>query len=549
MDTFEDLDLPPELVEALAAEGMDAPTPLQAEVLPVLRRGNSALVRGGSGAGILVAYGVPLLERLEPGGGRPGGLVLTPDEATATRLARSLARLALATGHRVAALGGSFALAGLADVLFATPEDLADALRSGEVKVDGIQILVLAGAAALLDDEDRVGTLLEFLEGRDIQGVAVADPVTPAVTSFVEAHLKRAVFLPSHAGTEGPDEGAPVQRGTLRVLSVDGEVPDQLPRLVGHLLETEARHVLLFFRNEDRAADLGDLLGLHGFLAGAPGDADVPVWLATDAREAREVLDAAGAEEGVVVVSVDVPSDVDELDRRHGGRRGGGIALARPRELAHLGRNARAAGYALEPLDSPPPTGRRAAAELADRLETALEEADLAPYHLLLEPILQRHPAAEVAAALAYLLRRKPTTGAPEIPSRAAIPGAPPGPRRPAAFVRLFLSIGSRDGVGPGDLLGAITGETGIEGDRVGRIDLRDTFSLVEVAEQVAPQVIRALNGISIRGRSVRADYDRPSGGGAERGGAGRRERGGKPPRRGDPPASPRGKGGGGARR
>jgi len=63
------------------------------------------------------------------------------------------------------------------------------------------------------------------------------------------------------------------------------------------------------------------------------------------------------------------------------------------------------------------------------------------------------------------------------------------------------VGVGSRDGVGPGDLLGAIVGEAGLESARVGKIEIRDTFSLVEVAPRVAERVIRALNGTTIRGR------------------------------------------------
>ena len=80
-----------------------------------------------------------------------------------------------------------------------------------------------------------------------------------------------------------------------------------------------------------------------------------------------------------------------------------------------------------------------------------------------------------------------------------------------------------RVGVGPGDLLGAITGEAGVEASQVGKIEIRDTFSLVEVIPGVADKIIRGLNGTTIRGRAVRVDHDRGSPRG--RGGAGSRPR------------------------
>jgi ATP-dependent RNA helicase DeaD len=513
MDTFEDLGLRPELVEALLAEGIEFPTALQREAIPVLRKGNPALLRASPGGGLLLTYGAALLDRLQGGEGRPRALVLTPVQEGAVSLARSLARPAAAVSLRVAALDRAFALPALADLLFATPRAAAAALAAGELKLDLVSALVLDGAASLLavpGDRERVEELLELLASQGPQVVLAADPVTPEVRGFVSERVRRAVHLPSDAAAVEGAGASPIRRGTVRVLSLEGEEGDALGPLVRRLLEEGAAHVLLFFRSEDRAADLGDLVALHGFACGAPGDGSVPVWLAVDAMEARG---AAESRTEVVPVSVDVPADPDALDRRHGGFGAGGVVLARPREAAHLRRIAAEAGYDLTPLPDPPgedPSGREA---LTREVERAMEELDLGPYHLLLETAVARHGSAEVAAALAALLRRRtpPAGAAPRRP----VPGeAAEGPGRgarpsPPAFVRLFFSIGSQDGVGPGDILGAITGETGIPGSRVGKIEVRDRFSRVEVEGAVAEEVIRRLNGTTVRGRSLRVDYDR----------------------------------------
>jgi ATP-dependent RNA helicase DeaD len=533
MASFEDLGLRPELVEGLAAEGIERPTILQQEAIPALRKGNSALVRGGPGAGVLVAWAAPLLDRLEPVAGGPVLLALVPSRAIALDTARALGRIAASAGHRVAALGGPYALPGHADVLVATPEELAAAIAATDVATGGVEAVVMAGAAALLEEAGQrefAEHILDALEAGELQRIVVSDPVTPAVRSFVDAHLSRAIFLPSDAGGTDEAEEAPVQRGTLRTRILEGEEGVELPRLVGDLMEEGHRHLLLFFRSEDRAADLGDLLTLHGYGAGEPGDPEVPVWLATDGMEARRSLgEALTPDSGILAVSVDAPPDADELDRRHGGGVGGGVVLSRAREVAHLRRITRQAGYALHPF--PPPAERESpAARFASSLAPVIEDADLDPYHLLLEPAIERWGATEVAAALAFLLRQKGQM--PRAGQAGGVGASPDGsagaPGAPSAFVRLFLSVGSRDGIGPGELLGAITGETGIKGERIGRIDVRDTFSRVEVDEPVAADIIRAMNGITIKGRSVRADYDRQAG----RGGDG-------------PPPPDRGRGGG----
>ena len=515
MDTFEDLGLEPELADALLAEGIETPTPLQREAIPLLRKGNSALLRGGAGAGLLVAYGAPLLDRLEGGQRKPEALILTSLPQGALELARSLARPAAGVGLRVAALGGGFALPTLADVLFATPEAVAHAIANGELKVDAVSALVLEGAGALLagpEDRERIEALMELLPSEDLQVVVAAEPVTEEVRGLVRTRVRRAVFIPSDAGAgESSEEGSPIRRGALRVREVEGEESGALVALVGELLEGDADHLLLFFRTEDRAADLGDLLTLHGYAAGSPGDAEAPIWLGVDAMEARRAMDSEDAPQRILPVSVDVPSDPDELDRRHGGARAGGVLLARGRERGHLRRIAGEAGYELTPLPGVEGKGQAELRMFSTKVEDAIGSMDLAPYHLLLEPLISRYGGSEVAAALAALLRNRRREDA-EPASTPGLQEDAASHRAPAAFVRLFLSIGSRDGVGPGDLLGAITGETGIPGGRVGRIDVRESFSRVEVDEGVAGAVIRSLNGTTLRGRSIRADYDRSQG-------------------------------------
>ena len=83
------------------------------------------------------------------------------------------------------------------------------------------------------------------------------------------------------------------------------------------------------------------------------------------------------------------------------------------------------------------------------------------------------------------------------------------------------------EGVKPRDLLGALAGESGVDGSSFGKIEVRDTYSLVEVRPSEAEKVIRAVNGSSIRGRSARVDYDRGGGtGGGTKAGQNRTQRG-----------------------
>jgi ATP-dependent RNA helicase DeaD len=443
-------------------------------------------------------YGAGLLDRLEPGGGRPRALVIAPTTRAARGLAESLARLAQGTGHAVASLGSPWVLPERADVLFGTSAEVLAAARSTGLDLGEVQALVLDGASATqrLSGLQDVETLLEYLP-REGQRVVVSLPVTKEVADFVERHVKRAVHVPPQAAVESGDETP--RRGMVHFRIVDEPKEEAALEVAAELLAGETRHLTLFFRNDDEAADAGDFLTLHGFRAGAPGETDAPIWLAVDELQALRAMDGAGER---AVVSFDVPSGPDSLDRRHGGGRGGTVLLL-AREVAHLRDIARRTGYRVVP--TPPAPSPGLPGDLADSLETlarAIEEEDLAPYLLVLESFFEEHAPAEVAAAALALLRKKKAPAVRAAPSTGA---ARPGP----AWVRLFISLGSRDQIGPGDLVGAITGEAGVEGSQVGKIEIKDTFSVVEVGDTVAEKVIRSLNGTTVRGRSLRVDFDR----------------------------------------
>ncbi len=521
MESFEELGVNPELAEALSAEGIEVPTSFQASAMPVLLRGNHLVAQAGPGAGTLVAYGVPILQNVEPEAQGPRALVLCPTPQGALRLAQSLARLGQVSGHRVAALGAPWALPELATVLAATPEDLLREVRGSRISTAEVQVLVVDGFGAFLPPaREALETLMDALP-REGQRVLLAQPLTEEAEAFAKAHLHRAIHLPPRAAQTHLEETSP-RRGEV-AYRVTGDIKEmEVLETVARVLSEGSRHILLFFHSEDQAADVGDFLALHGYLAGAPGDESLPVWLSTDEMEARRTLDRWPDPGAVVAVSMEVPPDPDSLDRRHGGRESG-IILVRSRELPHLRDVAYRTGYKLVPVREPLPT--RVAGELdrlRETLERALAEEELAPYYLALEPLFQDHHPGEIAAAALLLLQRRqagiraPGPGA--VPSQEETrPGAPP----PKTWVRLFVAVGEKDGVGPGDLLGAIVGEAGVEGSQVGKIEIRDTFSLVEVMPASADLIIRSLNGTTIRGRAVRVDYDR--GGTRSRGGPGSR--------------------------
>ena len=344
MDSFEELGVTPEIADALGAEGIEKPTPLQEDAIPILRRGNNLALAAGPGSGILAAWTVGLLDRIEAEGDAPQILVLTATGEIAEGLAESVARISTTTGHTVAALGSTWVLPERAQVLLGTPADVLAAAATGALSLGQVQALVVDQAQLIeafggLSEVERV---VDYLPP-EAQRVLSALPMSERVTDLVERHFKRAIKIPAPR-----DEDVP-KRGDVRFRIAPEPREAAALAVVDELLADDARHVLVFCRNDDRAADVGDYLTLHGFAAGAPGDETVPVWLGVDALEARS---AARGVDGLVVVSCDAPADSDTLDRRHS-ISAGGVVVVLARELPHLKDLGRRTGYGTVPF--PPP--------------------------------------------------------------------------------------------------------------------------------------------------------------------------------------------------
>ncbi len=465
----------------------------------------------------MVAYAAPLLERLEGGKGSPSCLVLCTGAAQATQVARSFGRLADGFGLRIAALAPHWNLPALADVLV-VPAGRIDAILDRSVSVDHVQCLVVHDADGVVNlaPPDHLEAALNELP-KECQRVFCGLPLGQRARSVARRYTRRAVTVGVGApeGGDGASESARAGRPragsgvpsgpTLTMRVLDGDRHEAVLALVAELLgQDSVRHVLAFCASDDHAADIGDLLRLHGYACGGCGEKVVPVWLCgSDEEEAERTLREVDARENVATVSCFAPSGVDQARLRHAGA-GPAWAVVAVRELGHMKDVARGAGFGLQRHRAPrPPRVAAHLEELVDGLHEAARDPRVAPYYLLVESLLDRFSAEEVAAAA--LMQLGLTT--------VASPTERGGARKPAppeSWVRLFVSAGERDEVGPGDLLRMITGRSTVPGGRVGRIDMRASHSLIEVRESDAKAVIAALNGCTLGGRSVRADYDRP---------------------------------------
>ena len=136
-------------------------------------------------------------------------------------------------------------------------------------------------------------------------------------------------------------------------------------------------------------------------------------------------------------------------------------------------------------------------AALRERIAERLERGDVDAELALLAPLFERWDPAEVAAAL-LALNRQPSTVSQD--DNATAP--------PDQWVKVFVNVGKKDRAGAKDLVGALIKEVGLEKGQIGRIDLRESFALVEVARAAAETVVRRMTGVTIKGKRVAAKMD-----------------------------------------
>ena len=434
----------------------------------------------------------PFLDRIDASvTGGPQVLVITNDGEAAAAIASKLTlaskaelRVLAATDARRAARVQRTASA---HVVLGPPSVLVELLQAAVLKLDSTRAVVLAWVDEL--DAKSIQSLEAIMTEvpKDAARAVLASGVTPAVEQLVERYARRARRMQS----AGSDPQAPVSLSFVTVIE-----SGRLSMLRRILDATDPESATIVVRApESRSAVLAMLRAL-GY-----GD-ESPIRVA-------DVADATSA----LVIVYDLPTsddDVRRIVRSAGTARV--IALVAPRQLSAL---RRLAGGAISPFALPAAAERARSREerLRDELRATLESGHYSRELLALEPLLGEFDGAEIAAAALRLLE-----------SERARTQAPVAEAPPPAMTRLYVNVGEMDNVRPGDLVGAITNEAGISKTELGRVDVRERHSTVEVATPVANAVVSKLTGVSIKGRRVLAKIDE----GTARGGRERSSRDGR---------------------
>lgn len=549
---FTDLDLPAPLLAALAAVGYESPSPIQAETIPPLLAGRDVLGQAQTGTGKTAAFALPVLARITPGAERlPRALVLCPTRELAIQVAEAFQRYASSMPgfHVLPIYGGQgyapqlTALKRGVDVVVGTPGRVIDHLDRGSLKLDALQTLVLDEADEMLrmgfiDDVEKVLSMTP--PQRQVALFSATMP--PPIRRIAQTHLREPAEVTIRSKT------STATNIRQRFWWVSGlHKLDALTRI----LEVEPFDAMIVFaRTRQATEELAERLTARGFAAAAiHGDIQqqqrervigqlkegrLDILVATDV--AARGLDVERISH---VLNYDIPYDTESYVHRIGrtgraGRSGEAIVFVAPREKGMLRAIERATRQPIEEMRLPSVQAvndQRVERFLERVRERLAADGDLGFYRELVGRLLHEGGPSieEVAAALAALVQgdtplllpaeaeRPPRAERPDRPERAPrgegrerAPRAPRPAAQPGQGMAFYrIEVGHAHRVRPGNIVGAIANEANLDSGSIGRVDIRDDFSLVELPQDLSPDALRTVGQAWVAGRMLRI---RPAG-------------------------------------
>ena len=555
--TFAGLGLREELLAALTGLGYEEPTPIQEEAVPPLVAGRDLQGQAATGTGKTAAFALPILQRL-PAGRRdrePFALVLVPTRELAVQVSEALYRYGRELGARVVPVYGGQpigrqlrALDAGVDVVVATPGRALDHLERGTLRLGAV-------ATVVLDESDE---MLDMGFAEDIETILDATPEDRQTVLFSATMPRRLDALARRYLRD------PVRIQVAQRQSVAGTAPQvrQLayvvpraakPAALGRVLDMEApTAALVFCRTRAEVDALTETLNgrgyraeaLHGGMSQEQRDR-VMARLRAGTAELLVATDVAArgldVEQLTHVINYDVPSAPDTYVHRIGrvgraGREGVAITLVEPRGHRMLTTIERVTGapISVERLPTVADLRTRRLELTRAALRESLLEDDLDRFRPVVDSLTDEFDVVAVALAAVKLAHEAgggsdddeeiPQVPVRTEPRRSAADGTrapreargrtegPPqdrGRRAGGPSAKVYIGLGRSAGIRPGDLVGAIAGESGLPGRDIGAIEITQRFSLVEVPEQAVEDVIAALRQATIKGRRPTVRRDR----------------------------------------
>ena len=547
--TFHDLGLGTSVLRALTELGYEVPSPIQVGTIPALLEGRDVVGLAQTGTGKTAAFALPILCTIDVRSAATQALVLAPTRELVLQVAEAFGRYAQhLTGLQVLPVYGGQAyapqLAGFrrgAQVVVGTPGRVIDHLERGTLDLSGLRTLVLDEADEMLrmgfqEEVDRI-----LAETPDAKQVALFSATMPApIRRISRQYLRDPAEITVRART------VTSANTRQRYLTVAG--PRKMDALT-RVLEVEPfEAMIIFVRTKSATEDVAAQLRSRGFATEAiNGDLSQPQREKLIAQLRDGTLDLLVAtdvaargldvERVTHVVNYDIPTDPESYVHRIGrtgraGRSGEALLLVTPREKGLLAAIEKATRQPLTEMELPTAAdvNARRVAKFHDAITAALSAPTHAVFRDLVLDYAHEHdvPLADITAALAVMTCREP--GDFLLPPDTA----PPARERPArgaggprpVYATYRIGVGHRQRVTPGQIVGALAGEGGLNRADFGRIDIRADHSLVELPATLTEGTQRALARTRIAGQPINLRPERPSRAAGARPGASRR---GKP--------------------
>jgi ATP-dependent RNA helicase DeaD len=549
LPSFRDLALIEPVLRALDDVGYETPSPIQAQVIPHMMQGKDVLGQAQTGTGKTAAFALPILSRIDLRKKDPQVLILAPTRELAIQVAEAFQRYAahLKGFHVLPIYGGqdySTQLRQLkrgAHVVVGTPGRVMDHMRKGTLTLESLSVLVLDEADEMLrmgfiDDVEWI--LEQTPEHR--QTALFSATMPPAIRKIAQEYLDTPEQITIKVTT------ATAINIRQRFCQVSGAHKlDALTRI----LEAETFDgMIIFVRTKTATVELAEKLEARGFSASAiNGDMSQALRERSIAHLKSGKLDiliatdvaARGLDVDRIthVVNYDIPYDTESYIHRIGrtgraGRTGDAILFIAPRERKLLDNIEKATKQKVEEMGLPSTEviNNKRISRFKQNISDTLAAEELGFFTQLIEQYQQEHnvTAVEIAAALAKLVQgetplliqnlpKKPRDARDEGFQRNDRPDRDErSPRdRERKPKRSFgagsdiemevfrIEVGRNHGVKPGNIVGAIANETGIDGDHIARIKIEDDYSTVELPAGMPKELFQELKKIRVVGQQL----------------------------------------------
>ena len=518
---FEELCLTNEIYRAVKDMGFEVASPIQAKSIPVMRKGCDLIGQAQTGTGKTAAFGIPLLEKIDPKNKKLQAVVLCPTRELAIQVADEVRNLAkYLHGIKILPIYGGQgiekqirSLKSGTQIVIGTPGRVMDHMRRKTIKMDHVHTVVLDEADEMLNmgfREDIEFVLSNVPEDR--QTVLFSATMPKPIMEITKEFQKDAEYIKV---TQKELTVPKIEQYYFEVKQKNKE------EVLTRLLDIYSPKLSVVFCNTKKQVDLlvTALLGrgyfaaaLHGDLKQEQRDRVMQGFRAgkTDILVATDVA-ARGidVDEVEAVFNYDLPQDEEYYVHRIGrtgraGREGRAFSFVTGREIYKLKdimRYCKTKIYA-QKVPSLNDVANTKMEYLLDDIEKIIENEDL---NKMLSAIENRINTSEYTAmemAAAFLKHCCGLTDADKEDEKYDFEFGDTGAEE-TGMVRLFINIGKKQKARPGDILGAIAGESGMDGDLVGTIDMFDKYTFVEVPREHAKKVLKAMKNVKIKGKTV----------------------------------------------